>query len=79
MRIEETGGIMRTLAQGFGIIALGLFLASPAAAGPGDGINGTVHDLSSGVYAAGSPDSLQRICIFCHAPHNTYKLSAANG
>lgn len=79
MRTNETGGTMKSVAQGLVVVALGLFLASSAAAGPGDGINGTVHDLSTGTYAVGSPDSLQRICIFCHAPHNTYKLSETNG
>jgi len=49
----------------------------------GSGINGTVHDLGvahNGMnYEAIPADSLQRICIFCHAPHNAYKLSPANG
>lgn len=44
---------------------------------PGDGINGTPHDLPLNVngltYSAG--DSLNRICIYCHAPHNTYRLA----
>ncbi|HTZ17295.1 MAG TPA: cytochrome c3 family protein [Dissulfurispiraceae bacterium] len=51
---------------------------------PGAGINGTVHDLgtpgANGMnYGAQPADSLQRICIYCHAPHNTIKLSTANG
>ena len=50
---------------------------------PGAGINGTVHDLGTahdGInYTAQPADPLQRICIFCHAPHNTYKLSVSNG
>lgn len=55
---------------------------------PGTGINGTVHDLGTvhnGMnYVAippdfgSSPSQLNRICIFCHAPHNTYRLSVAN-
>lgn len=69
------------------VAALGLFLAS-AAFGysgtytPGDGINGTPHDLGTAHdgmdYTANPTDAQARICIFCHAPHNTYKLSAAN-
>ncbi len=50
---------------------------------PGSGINGTVHDLGTAHngmnYTANPADSLERVCIFCHAPHNTYRLSAANG
>ena len=30
-------------------------------------------------YNASPADTLNRICIFCHAPHNTWKLSPANG
>lgn len=45
---------------------------------PGAGINGTVHDLGTAHngmnYVASPADSLQRICIFCHAPHNAYRL-----
>ena len=43
---------------------------------PGSGINGTVHDLGTAHngmnYTAIPADPLSRICIFCHAPHNTY-------
>lgn len=50
---------------------------------PGTGINGTPHDLprtDTGMnYLASPNDPLARICIYCHAPHNTYKLSPANG
>jgi len=71
------------------VVAAALVL-SPAAPGytgtytPGTGINLTPHDLSqsgngmSG-YNASPKDTLNRICIFCHAPHNAYKLSAVNG
>jgi len=49
----------------------------------GTGINGTVHDLSTnhnGInYVANPADPLTRICIFCHAPHNTIRLSTAPG
>src|SRR5262249_32120680 len=50
---------------------------------PGAGINGTVHDLGTSHngmnYTAVPADPHERICIFCHAPHNTFKLSPANG
>lgn len=50
---------------------------------PGTGINGTVHDLGTSHngmnYTAFPADPLNRICIFCHAPHNTYRLSTATG
>ena len=77
---------MKKLAQGLLVVALGLSLASAAYAFtgtyvPGAGINGTVHDLGTAHngmnYVAIPADSLQRICIFCHAPHNTYRLSTA--
>jgi predicted CXXCH cytochrome family protein len=71
-------------------LVVALVLASAAAAWaysgtytPGTGINGTVHDLSTvhnGMnYTASPADPLNRICIFCHAPHNTYRLSTAAG
>src|SRR5271169_1279990 len=50
--------------------------------GAGTGINGTVHDLGSshnGINYTSSTDTLGRICIFCHAPHNTTRLDAAAG
>ncbi len=80
---------MKRYAIGSLVAALGLSLASAAVAytgsyTPGTGINGTVHDLPRGDngmgYAPSSdPDNLKRICIYCHAPHNTYKLSPLNG
>lgn len=69
-------------------IAAGMLLVSSAMAftgsyTPGAGINGTVHDLGTAHngmnYVADPADSLSRICIFCHAPHNTYRLSTATG
>jgi predicted CXXCH cytochrome family protein len=46
---------------------------------PGSGINNTPHDLGTAHngmnYTAVPADSLNRICIFCHAPHNAYKLN----
>jgi predicted CXXCH cytochrome family protein len=78
---------MKRYVTGLLVVALGVSLASSAVAYtgtyvPGAGINGTVHDLPRGDngmgYAAMPADPLQRICIYCHAPHNTYKLSPAN-
>jgi len=50
----------------------------------GTGIIGTVHDLGiahNGInyVTSSSTDTLGRICIFCHAPHNTIRLSTAPG
>lgn len=44
---------------------------------PGVGINNTVHDIPVVGYAPADPNA--RICIYCHAPHNSIKLSVANG
>jgi predicted CXXCH cytochrome family protein len=63
-------------------LAVGLFTASVAmgftAAAPGAGINASPHDLSitGPVDYSGGSDPYNRICIFCHAPHNTYRLAA---
>ena len=66
-------------------LGTGLLLASAAPAYfgsyvPGAGINATPHDLSridtGMIYQAIPPDALNRICVFCHAPHNTYRSSA---
>ena len=79
---------MKRFAMGMLTVVLGLSAASPVLAytgsyPPGAGINGTVHDLSTvhnGMnYVASPTDPLKRICIFCHAPHNTYRLSTATG
>ena len=88
------GGNMRKLTLGLLIIGFILSFSVVLAAyngtyPPGEGINGTVHDLGTahnGInYTAVPPDQLpdgtplNRICIFCHAPHNTYRLSTATG
>ena len=79
---------MKNIIQAALAVALGLCVASYAVAytgsyTPGAGINGTVHDLGTAHngmnYTAIPADSLQRICIYCHAPHQTYRLSPANG
>jgi len=78
---------MKRITQALLVVALGLIVASSAGAYtgtyvPGAGINGTPHDMSLAVngmnYTATPDDTLDRICIFCHAPHNTYKLSPLN-
>jgi predicted CXXCH cytochrome family protein len=74
----------------YAVLAAGVIacMARPAQAytgtyTPGTGINNTVHDLGTAHngmnYVAAPADPLGRLCIYCHAPHNTYKLSAANG
>jgi len=74
----------------YGMLAVGLALFLPpsllAYTGsyvPGTGINNTVHDLGTAKngmnYAADPADPLARMCIFCHAPHNAYRLSTASG
>jgi predicted CXXCH cytochrome family protein len=70
-------------------LAIGLVLAigAPAMAGtlPGSGIAGSFHDLSSGSGGAasygdpGDHGTLNRICIYCHAPHNTIKPDVPGG
>lgn len=69
-------------------LAVGLVLAfgTLALAGtvPASGINGTSHDLSTKGLAAAFGDAgdhagLNRICIYCHAPHNTQKPDVPGG
>jgi predicted CXXCH cytochrome family protein len=81
---------LTTLALGAGLLSAPFALAQtttcagvPGDGTPGCGINLTVHDLSAGAYAANPADNYTtnaepRICIFCHAPHNSIPLSAAN-
>jgi predicted CXXCH cytochrome family protein len=81
---------MKKVTRGLAVVGLVLSLASYALAFtpdggyvPGAGIDGTVHDLgtvhNNMNYIASPPDPLTRKCIFCHAPHNTYRLSTAAG
>lgn len=67
-------------------VAIGLVLtfAAIAMAGvnPGTGIKQTSHDLSSGgvgagYVSAGTADSLDRVCIYCHAPHHALDATTA--
>jgi predicted CXXCH cytochrome family protein len=69
------------------VVALGiLVVASVAMAGinPGTGIKQTSHDLSTAtgrgaLWDAGvaADPALDRICIYCHAPHHTLKVGDA--
>jgi len=48
----------------------------------GLGINDTVHDMRRHNtflvgYKSTPPDYLDRLCIFCHAPHHAYRLNSA--
>jgi predicted CXXCH cytochrome family protein len=79
---------MNIAARGLIVAALGLSFGSVAIAydgqyTPGSGIDGGVHDLGTAHdgmnYEASPADDLNRKCIFCHAPHNTMRLSPANG
>jgi predicted CXXCH cytochrome family protein len=68
------------LAVGLGLVAAPHAIAYSGSYTPGTGINNTPHDLgvpnANGMaYPASPADTLQRKCIWCHAPHNTYKLS----
>jgi predicted CXXCH cytochrome family protein len=87
-RNEEIGGSMKRITPALLAAAVAIIVASPGLAytgtyTPGTGINGTPHDLGTvhnGMnYTAVPADTLRRICIFCHAPHNTYRLSPVNG
>jgi predicted CXXCH cytochrome family protein len=79
----------RTITKGALVLILGLGVAATAFAyngtyNPNTGINATPHDMSSkglngSSYAPNPSDPQDRICVYCHAPHNTYKLSPANG
>ncbi len=79
---------MKPLTRGLLLAGLVASLATraPAFSGtylPDTGITGTVHDLGTSHdgmnYTASPADPLNRSCIFCHAPHNTYRLSTAAG
>ncbi len=74
------------------MLALGLMIATPSFAQDsidgsynapaGSGIVGSKHDLSmttgiGGLY--GATDTLDRVCIWCHAPHNTMMVNEAQG
>jgi hypothetical protein len=61
-------------------VALGAMAVPP---GPGEGITGSFHDLSSTGEASTLGDlaeqgGLNRICIYCHSPHHTLKPEDAS-
>jgi predicted CXXCH cytochrome family protein len=69
-------------------LAIGMVLSfgavAMAANTPGGGIKATSHDLSAvGALSVGYGDAAEqsgqdRICIYCHAPHNTMPADAIN-
>ena len=75
------------LAAAFGLVLAGTAQAQNSTTGSynapaGSGIVGSKHDLSvsTGVGALyGMTDTLDRICIFCHAPHHTMQLADSAG
>lgn len=81
------------LAAVFGLLASGTVYAIDDPAGsngvaPGSGITGSKHDLSvsSGIgldypsmTTAGGADPLDRICIWCHAPHHSMVTNDSAG
>src|SRR5262249_13195405 len=90
MRYHEIrGGCMKRLLPVVVTITIALLLPSNALPytgtyTPGAGINRTVHDLATAHdgmnYTAPPSDApLNRICISCHATHNTFRLSTATG
>ena len=86
---------MKRIMKGLLVVAIGVILASVAMAytgtyTPGAGINGTPHDINRNdtgmAYMSNPPDTdpatgivMDRICIYCHVAHNSYRLSPANG
>jgi predicted CXXCH cytochrome family protein len=75
------------LAAAFGVIAAGTALAQNSTTGSmnadaGAGIVGSKHDLSiaTGIGSIyGQTDTLDRICIYCHAPHHAITEADAGG
>ncbi|GFE62111.1 cytochrome C [Geobacter sp. AOG2] len=44
---------------------------------PATGVNGSMHDMN--MISGAQQDTLQRVCVFCHTPHNATKDDQANG
>ena len=75
---------MRKITLSALLIAIGMLMVSSVAfaaitALPGTGITGSAHDLSFATgqglaWGVAGLDPLDRVCIFCHAPHHAYKL-----
>jgi len=87
LRDKEVPSAMKRLVTTALLLAAGIATAvSPAGAGlnPGTGILQTSHDLSSAtgrgaLYNAGvnADPNLDRVCIYCHAPHHSITTSEA--
>lgn len=64
----------KQIVSSLAVAALGLLGAAAVFAGqaPRSGINGSMHDLTYMAQAGGfyNQDDFQRVCIFCHTPHN---------
>lgn len=73
-----------SIATGMLLLGFALVFASMGN-GPGTGIRGTSHDLSStgpgtkGNWVPATPNTYDEICIFCHAPHHSIKPDVAEG
>ncbi|MCB2183420.1 MAG: hypothetical protein KQH63_15405 [Desulfobulbaceae bacterium] len=75
------------LAAAFGLLVVGTAQAQNSTTGSfnaaaGTGIVGSKHDLSIATGIGGSygqTDSLDRICIYCHAPHHALQEADAAG
>jgi hypothetical protein len=61
---------MKKLASVLAAAALVATAATVSFAGgaPGTGVNGSMHDINS--VAGYQGDEFQRVCVFCHTPHN---------
>ena len=44
---------------------------------PATGVNGSMHDMN--VKYPGNKDAMQRVCVFCHTPHNANMGGVAAG
>jgi len=79
---------MRKITLSALLIAIGMLMVSSVAfaditAGPGGGIIGSAHDLSFATgqglaWGVAGLDPLDRVCIFCHAPHHAFKPGDLN-
>ena len=62
---------MKKLASVLAVAALVATTSTVAFAGaaPGTGVNGSMHDINA-VAGGYNKDDFQRVCVFCHTPHN---------
>ncbi len=63
---------MKKLASILALVALSAVSAtvSFAGSGPGTGVNESMHDINVAGGGAYQKDDFQRVCVFCHTPHN---------